>query len=82
MSMIKNCFGGKDEQAMTDNFEELCGGVTKAQRLFFLWKHSDATGTKFDMLYGVGLTKSQVFERHAKREGFTDKQIDAFYNLC
>jgi len=81
MEVVKNCFGGKDEQAMTDKFEELCGGVKKAQRLLYLWQNSYPVGDKLDMLYGRGLTKAQVFERAAKREGFTDEQIDYFYNL-
>lgn len=81
MEVVKNCFGGKDERAMTDNFEELCGGVKKAQRLFQLWKNSYSAGTKFDMLYGNGQTKSQVFEKKAKQEGFTDEQIKYFYLL-
>jgi hypothetical protein len=71
----------RDEQQETDDFEELCGGVAKAQRLLHLYQDSYPNGTAYDFLMGRGATKEQVFEAKAKREGFTAQQVNAFRNL-
>ena len=70
-----------DEQALTDEFESECGSVEKAQRLFQIWKDSHANGTALDILHQRPWAKSreQVFEARAKAEGFTKRQIGAFY---
>lgn len=78
---IDNGFGGKDEQAMQDNFEDLCGGVAKAEHLMRIWNNSYKKGSKYDFLMGRGRTKQEVFEKEAKSQGFTDKQIKCFYSL-
>lgn len=70
-----------DEQAATEAFEDLCGGVNKAQRLLQLYKNSYPSGTEYDRLMGRGKTKEEVFARKAKQAGFTDEQIDALLDL-
>jgi hypothetical protein len=78
---IDNGFGGKDERQMQENFEILCGGVSRAERLSSIWDNSYPCGTQMDFLYGRGVTKRQSFEKKAKAEGFTQEQIDFFYAL-
>jgi len=78
---VDNGFGGKDEQVMQENFEELCGGYKRAERLMYLWNNSYKTGTKYDFLMGGGRSKIEVFEKKAKEDGFTKKQIECFYSL-
>ena len=46
-----------NEQEQTAAFEQLCGGVEKAQRLFRLWKDARGFGTAYDMVMGRGRTK-------------------------
>jgi hypothetical protein len=81
MNQIDNGFGGKDETLMQEQAIFLIGEVSKLERLMQLWKNSYPCGTKLDFLYGRGRTKEQIFERKAKTEGFTDKQIECFYEL-
>ena len=66
----------RDEQALTDRFERLCGSIVKAQRLLHIWQDSYACN-HFTPRYCK--TKKQVFEAKAKEEGYTRKQIQAFY---
>ncbi len=66
----------KDEQALTDRFEELCGSVDKAQRLFRIWQNAYAHDHPMKQ---YSLTREQVFERQAKSAGYTQQQINAFY---
>ena len=81
MEKIKNIFGGVDEVAMQEQFEELCGGPRRASRLMFLWNEAYPCGTQYDFLLGKGKTKQQIFESKAKREGFSLEQIKAFLEL-
>ena len=66
----------RDEQALTDRFERLCGSIERAQRMLRLWqnscpsRHPNPRWSK---------TKEQVFETKAKEEGYTRKHIQAFY---
>lgn len=78
---IDNGFGGKDEAAMQEHFEHLVGGVAKAERLLWLWKNSFKSGTKYDFLMGRGKIREEVFEAKAKAEGFTQNQIECFYEM-
>lgn len=78
---IGNGFGGKDETLMQEQFENLVGEISKAERLMQLWNNSYPVGTKLDFLYGRGRTKEQIFERKAKTEDFTQEQINCFYEL-
>ena len=60
-------FGGCDEQAETDAYERLCGGVSRAQRLFRLYiEHKRNPGR---------------FERVAQDAGFTEQQVAALRHL-
>lgn len=65
-----------DEQAVTDHFEEVCGSVDKAWRLFNIWQNSyahDHPNPRWSQ------TREQVFEARAKDAGYTNEQIQAFY---
>lgn len=66
----------KDEQALTDHFESVCGGVEKAQFLFRIWQNSYAANHPNPR---YSKTREEVFEAWAKRDGYTDEQIQAFY---
>ena len=70
-----------NEQEQTAEFERLCGGVDKAQRLFRLYKDSRGFGNAYDMVMGRGQTKEQVFRKRACEEGFTHEQINALLRL-
>lgn len=78
---IDNGFGGKDEAAMQEHFEHLVGSVAKTNRFLRLWNNSYKSGTKYDFLMGRGKTKEEVFEAKAKAEGFTQEQIECFYEM-
>jgi hypothetical protein len=79
---VPSPFGtGCDEQAETDAFERLCGGVKRAQRMLYLWNDSYPAGSEYDRMMGRGASKAEVFKAKAKREGFTDEQIAAFMHL-
>jgi len=67
----------RDEQELTSRFEDLCGGVYQAQRLFRLWQNAYAH-THPNPRYSK--TREQVFEAQARNAGFTDEQIKAFYD--
>ncbi len=68
-----------DEQEATDRFEDLCGGVSRAQMLLRLWLYA-CPGISADVFNKP--TKKDVFKCGAKKEGFSDEQIEAFFNLC
>lgn len=57
------------EQERTDDFEELCGGVASAQRLFSIWKNCWPPN------------KVVGFRKRAEQEGFTKAQVDALLEL-
>jgi len=60
------------EQELNDNFVRICGSVGKADRLQQLWNMSYPHYKK---------TREQDFKEQAKREGFTNRQINAFLSL-
>jgi len=64
-----------DEQAATDEYEDICGGRHNAERLFKLYCNSYASNGYY------AKTKEEIFEDRAIREGFTKKQINALYRL-
>ena len=68
----------RDEQKETDEFEALCGGVEKAQRLFRIYKDSYGTSGGWGQ---PGLSKDQVFIRRAVSEGFSQRQANALLDL-
>jgi hypothetical protein len=78
---IKDPWGGIDEQATQDAFVDFVGGTSRADYLQYLNNQSFPIGTKYDFLYGTGLTKEQVFRKKALNAGYTEKQIDAFLML-
>ena len=67
----------RNEQALTDRFEQACGSVFCAQQLFHIYKDSYP---HHDINPRYAKTKDQVFRARAEREGFTRKQIQAFYD--
>jgi len=71
-----------DEQEKQDAFVETVG-VSKADRLDYLWRDSYKNGTEYDRVFNTGRyqTKEQVFVIKAKREGFTVKEISLFLSL-
>jgi len=67
-----------DEQAATDRFEQLCGGVYNAQALLRLWKNTyahDHPNPRYSQ------SKEEVFWAIALDSDFTEEQIDAFLDL-
>ncbi len=67
-----------DEQTATYEFENMVGGTAKADELLRYWRNS----YQCDMRpQGKLHTREDVFERTAKRNGFTQEQIDRFYLL-
>ena len=81
MTKFDNGFGGTDEQLMTEHFEYLVGGKVNATRLLELWKLSRAEGPQLGIMRGRGRTKKDMFAKRAKDEGFTQEQLDCFYEL-
>ena len=75
---IAGPFGGTDEAATHRAFEEFVGGISSAERILRLWNNTYAIPSGFST---NGLTKSQVFERVAKREGIPASHIAAFLSL-
>jgi hypothetical protein len=71
---------GKTEAERTEEFEDMLG-VTRAQRLNYIWNVSYSNQTAYDKLFGYGKTKEQVFKESAEREGFSKKEIEAFLEL-
>ena len=73
----------KTEQQKTDEFENLCGSIAKAQRLQYLWNNSYPCGTLYDMNFNTGRyhSRTEVFRAKAEAEGFTYEQITMFLSL-
>jgi len=61
-----------DEQKANDRFVRMVHGIRRADRMQEIWRNSYPSLRK---------SKEEVFRESAKREGFTDKQIDAFLML-
>ena len=79
----KNEFGGIDERLAQEMFENACGGVKRAERLCYLCNNSYPTGTLYDKTFKTGFYHSKIdnFISKAKREGYTEKQINMFLEL-
>jgi len=71
------------EQERTDDFVRLVGGVRKADRLQWIWNTSYPYGTEYDRVFKTGFykTKEDVFRSRARKEGFSEGQINAFLSL-
>jgi len=78
--VVRSPFGGVDERATHDAFVEFVGGRDRADRLFWIWKHSYEQTVYPSYLYKP-VPREQVFREKAKREGFTDEEVDAFLSL-
>jgi hypothetical protein len=70
---------GNDERATQDTFVEFVGGRTRAERLQDICHNSYPT--PFPPGDPYAKTRHEVFRMKAKREGFTDAEIDAFLML-
>jgi hypothetical protein len=81
VKLPQNPFGGVDEQAAQDMFEDMCGGVSQAEHLMRISQNSYPTGTKYDFLMGRGRTKEENFRISAKEAGYTESTIDFFLAL-
>ena len=78
MKTIPSPFGtGIDEFAMQEQMVDIVGGTKKADRLSYLYNNS----YPIDMGWRNKKTKGEVFRSKAKREGFTDNQVDAFLQI-
>jgi len=72
------------EQERTDAFEALVGGPTNAFHLLHMWQETYDHRTEWDRLISnvsKQEAKEQKLRKRAKQEGYTDKQIDAFFDL-
>lgn len=70
--------GKQTEQERQDEFEDLCGGMAKAERLMKVWNDSYPTGMKHSRYYH---SREDNFRARAKGWGYTDCQIDMFMTL-
>lgn len=70
---------GCDEAAEHKAFEDLCGGPSRAFRLLHVWQNTSPS------VWHVGdpyyKSRNEIFRRKAKREGFSDTEINAFLHL-
>ena len=58
----------------------MVGGVQRAERLMWIWNESypmPKAGPFWDNM----IPKETVFRRRARREGYTDEQVQAFMEL-
>lgn len=78
---IRATFGGCDEQAETTALENRLG-VDRCQQLLRLCQSSYPIGTAHDRLGGRGQTKDQVFLRKARRDGFTEEELQAYCHVA
>ena len=68
-----------DEDATMRAFEEYVGGVRRAERLMYLWNNT-YPGIRVSV-FDPPKSKSEIFRKKAKGEGFTDNEADAFLML-
>ena len=68
----------RDEQAENDAFVRMVGSVARADRLQQIWNMSYPKGNCGMM---KGQSKEEVFRENAKKEGFTDQQVNRFLDL-
>jgi hypothetical protein len=72
----------RDEQAENDAFVRLVGGIKRADRIQQIWRDSYPEGFGGKGLgMNRGKPKEEVFRENAKKEGFTDQQINRFLDL-
>ena len=56
-------------------------GVSRAERLSYLWRETYDNRSAYDKLMGQGSTKEEKFRRWAGRAGYTDDEINAYLSL-
>jgi len=71
--------GGVDEKATHEAFVAFVGGIGRADRLQKIWNNSHP-GIRVSA-FAKPEAKSDVFRRKARKDGFTDTEIDAFLSL-
>ena len=78
LKLIKNPFGGIDEQAMTDQLERIIG-INRCFRLKDIYTNAQnsASGNRF-FGFGKVMTTEEYFIRAATRERFVRTEIDAY----
>jgi len=62
----------RDEQAENNAFVRMVHGVKRADRIQQIWNNSFPQ---------FGKSREEVFRENAKREGFTDLQVNRFLDL-
>jgi hypothetical protein len=69
----------ENEQDNTDKIIDTLG-IDKADRLMYLYNNAYQAGTEYDKTFKTGFHKSkdEIFRLKAKREKFTDEEIDLF----
>lgn len=72
---------GTTEQERTDEFEDLCGGYKRAFRILHIWQHEAWPSGRAHTPGQRRESQEAAFRKIAKREGFTEEQIDAFFEL-
>jgi hypothetical protein len=73
-----------DEQTAHENFETLVGGPDRGFRLMNFWTEAGyaTSGNEFQLSsWPPKPTQEEVFRSKAKRDGYTNKQIQAFLEL-
>ena len=76
--LVPGPFGRADERASHEAFEEYMGGRSRADQLFRIYQNSYPMPTH---QIGVTLSSEEVFQHKAKREGFSQEEIDALLLL-
>jgi len=70
---------GVDEKATHEAFVAFVGGTDRADRLQRIWSNS-YPGIRTSA-FAKPVTRTDVFRRKAKADGFTDSEIDALLSL-
>jgi len=76
-----NGFGGIDEQALTDEFEEFVGGPRRGFRLKDIYTRAQQSTSGNRYTLKKMPTTNEVFLRMAKNDGYTERQAKAFLEL-
>ena len=74
-------FGRKDEQILTQAFEDFVGGVSQARRLFNLYKQAKNTTSGNCFTLQKMPNTHDVFLELAQENGFTEEQAEALYSM-
>lgn len=69
-----------ETQAAHDIFGQLLG-VSRAEQLLHLYRETYDHRTEYDRLMGKGISKTEKFRKRARRDGYSDDEIEAFLLL-